>query len=60
MELAIILAIAAAIIWVLTTRSDTIPRTTGMPIFWILVIAAAVALLFELIGGGPPSDIPPS
>lgn len=60
MELAIILAVAAAIVWVLTTRSGTIPATTGTPIFWILAVAAVVALIFHLIGGGPPGEVPPS
>lgn len=60
MDLAILLAVAAAVVWVLATKSDTLSRSIGIPIFWILVIAAVVALLIELIGGGPPAQVPPS
>ncbi|MEX2323767.1 MAG: hypothetical protein WEA29_08380 [Acidimicrobiia bacterium] len=59
MDLVIILAVLAAIVWVLMQRGGTIPRSTGLTIFWILVVGAAVALLLHLVGGGPPDRVPP-
>lgn len=59
MDLVIVLGVLAAIVWVLSQRGSTIPRSTGLTIFWILVIGAAIALVFHLAGGGPPDRVPP-
>ncbi len=60
MEVVILLTVIAAVVWVLTSRGLVFPsQSVGMTIFWILMIGAIVALLFEVIGGGPPSDVPP-
>ncbi|HSM45610.1 MAG TPA: hypothetical protein VK969_11395 [Acidimicrobiia bacterium] len=60
MELVVLLTVAAAIVWVLAARGLIFPaKSVGMTIFWILMAGAVVALLFEVIGGGPPSDVPP-
>lgn len=59
MDVVIILGVAAAIVWVLSQRGTTMPRSTGRTIFWILIIGAAVALVFHLAGGGPPDRVPP-
>jgi hypothetical protein len=34
-------------------------KSVGMTIFWSLMAGVIVALLFEVIGGGPPSEVPP-
>ncbi|HSM45867.1 MAG TPA: hypothetical protein VK969_12700 [Acidimicrobiia bacterium] len=60
MELVILLTVAAAIVWVLAARGLVFPnKSVGMTIFWILMVGAIVALLFEVIGGGPPSEVQP-
>jgi hypothetical protein len=60
MELVILLTVAAAIVWVLAARELVFAnKSVGMTIFWILMAGAIVALLFEVVGGGPPSDVPP-
>lgn len=60
LELAIVLAVAAAVVWVLRTRGTGVASAeTLRSIAIILAVAALVALLLELlgIGGGPPREI---
>lgn len=60
LELAILLAVGAAIVWILSSRGfgSTSPETLRL-ISIVLLAPAAVALLLELlgVGGGPPREI---